>query len=130
MATGFTDFLSGKVIDHIFRNQAYTVPTTVYVGLYTTMPTRSTAGTEVSGGSYARVAVTFSAASSGTSANSGTLTWPAATADWGTVLGVCISDASTAGNQLWYGTLTASRNITNGTTFSIATSALTLDPGQ
>lgn len=130
MATGFTDFLSGKIIDHLFRNQAYTPPTTVYVALFTTMPTRSTAGTEVSGGAYARQAVTFSAASAGTSANSGTLTFPTATADWGTVLGVCICDASTAGNQMWYGTLTASRNVTNGTTFSIATSALTLDPGQ
>jgi hypothetical protein len=130
MATAFTDFMSGKIIDHLLRNQAYTPPVTIYVALYTTMPTRSTAGTEVSGGAYARQAVTLSAASSGTSANSGTLTYPTATADWGTVLGVCICDASTAGNQLWFGTLTASRSVTNGTTFSIAASALTVDPGQ
>jgi len=127
MATGYTNTLGNTIIDHIFRNQAYTPPTTIYVALTTTTPSRSAAGTEVTGGSYARVSVAFSAAGSGLSSNSGTLTWPTATADWGTVTHVELYDASTSGNRLWFGALTASRTITNGTTFSIAAGDLDLD---
>ena len=54
----FTDFLENKIIDHMLRNQAYTPPTTVYVALFTTATTDAGGGTEVSGGAYARQAVT------------------------------------------------------------------------
>ena len=127
MASGFTNFLAGKVIDHLLRNQAYTPPSTVYLALYTVVPTRSTSGTEVSGGSYARQSLTLDAAASGLSSNSGTITFPTATADWGTVVAVGICDASTAGNILWYGNLTANKTVGNGTTFSMATGDLDLD---
>ena len=57
-----TDYLENKIIDWLLRGQTFTPPATAYVALYTTAPTDSTAGTEVSGGSYARVAVTSSLA--------------------------------------------------------------------
>lgn len=141
-AAALTNYLENKLIDAFLRAQAYTMPATVYVGLYTSCPTDSTAGTEVSGGSYARVAITSSLANwagtqsagstiassgtGGTTSNNGTITFPAATADWGTVVCFGVSDASTSGNLLFYAALTASRNITNGSTASFAAAALTL----
>jgi hypothetical protein len=61
----FSDYLEDAVLDHVFRNTALTSPTTVYVALYTATPSDAGGGTEVSGGSYARTAGTFGAASGG-----------------------------------------------------------------
>ena len=61
----FSNYLENAIIDAVLRNTSYTSPTTVYVGLFTTDPTDADSGTEVSGGSYARTAVTFSAPSNG-----------------------------------------------------------------
>ena len=135
-----SNYLENKWIDAFLRAQSYTFPATLYIGLYTVCPTDSTAGTEVTGGSYARVAVTSSLANwagtqsagsttassgtGGTTSNNGTITFPAATADWGTVVCFGVSDASTSGNLLFYAALTASRNITNGSTASFAAAAL------
>jgi hypothetical protein len=128
MASGLSNFMAGKVIDHLFRNQAYTPPSTVYVALFTTMPTRSTAGTEVSGNAYARQSLALSAASAGLTDNTSLITFPTASGgNWGTILGIGIMDASTAGNLLWFGTLTASRVVNDGTTFTIAASDIDID---
>lgn len=122
----FTHAYANTVGDLIFRNQAFTAPTTVYVALVTTTPTQTAAGTEVSGGSYARQAATFSAFASSASSNSATVTFPTATADWGTVTHFEVYTASTAGTRIGYGALTSSRNITNGTTASFAGTTLTI----
>jgi hypothetical protein len=130
MASGVSNFLAGKIIDHLLRNQAYTPPSTIYVALFTTMPTRSSAGTEVSGSAYARQSVALSAASSGLTDNTALITFPTASGgNWGTILGIGIMDASTAGNLLWFGTLTASRVVNDGTTFTIAASDIDIDFG-
>jgi hypothetical protein len=57
-ATSMTDYLENKIIDAFFRAQAFTMPATIYVSLHTAACSDSSTGTEVSGGSYARVAVT------------------------------------------------------------------------
>jgi hypothetical protein len=44
-----------------------------------------TTGTEVSGGSYARTAVTFGAPSDGVTTNSAAVEFPQATGSWGSV---------------------------------------------
>lgn len=127
MADAKSDYLEDALLNHVLRNVTYTSPTTIYVGLYTTMPSDDgTGGVEVSGGSYARQSVTFSAPVSGQVANSALVTFPTATADWGTVLGIGLFDASTGGNLLYYGTLTASKIVGTGDTISFAASALTV----
>jgi len=55
-----SNYLENKLVDQLFRGQAYSFPTTLYIGLLTSAPSDSSSGTEVSGGSYARVAVTCS----------------------------------------------------------------------
>ena len=125
-----SNYLENKLIDQIFRGQAYTFPTTVYVGLYTAAPSETGGGTEVSDGSYARVAVTASLANwagtqaaasttastgtAGTTSNNIAITFPAPTANWGVVTSVGIFDALTAGNMLIYGNLTISKTVNNG----------------
>ena len=127
---GFSDYAENKIVDWLLRGQAFTPPATVYVALLTAAPSDAGGGTEVSGGSYARVAVSSSlsnwagtqsagstTASSGTggqTSNNGTITFPAPSANWGVVTHFAVYDASTAGNLLFWAPLTTSKTINNG----------------
>lgn len=108
-----------RVYDWLFRpGQAVTRPTAIFVGLFTAVTNAEAGtGTEVSGGAYARVDVTslFGASTDGAGSNSGAVTFPAPTANWGTVTHFGIFDASTGGNPVTaLRPLTASRVINNG----------------
>lgn len=126
----FTDYLEGKVLNHVFGGTAYTAPTTLYVGLFTTAPSDSAAGTEVSGGAYARqsAAMTVSGTSPTEADNDAAIEFPTATASWGTVTYAGVFDASTGGNLLAYAQLTdpadfstpLPKAITTGDIFRIA----------
>lgn len=122
----FTDYLEAKLLDHVLTNTSFSSPTTVYAGLFTVAPTDSTAGTEVSGGSYARQAASFSAAVGGATTTDADITFPQATADWGTVVAVGIHDALTSGNLLMYTDLTTSKTIDTGDILKISTGSLTV----
>lgn len=127
MTDAKTDYLENAILDHVLRNTTYTSPASIYIGLFTTMPSDDgTGGVEVSGGSYARQLVAFNAASGGSTANTALVTFPTATASWGTVLGVGLFDASTGGNLLYYGTLTTSKAVGTGDTISFSAGALTV----
>jgi hypothetical protein len=126
MAGSMTDYLENKVLDHTLGTTTYTKPTAVYVALFTANPSDAGGGTEVAGGAYARQTATFTASASGSTSNSADITFPVATASWGTVTAVAIYDASTAGNMLWWGTLSASKTIAQNDQFKIATGNLTI----
>jgi hypothetical protein len=121
-----SNYLENALINATLRNTSFTSPATVYVGLYTSDPTDANTGTEVSGGSYAREAVTFGAPSNGVSSNSALIEFNQATATWGTVAYMGISDALTSGNLLYYGALTSSKVIENGDVFKFDTAALSV----
>jgi hypothetical protein len=114
-------FLANELLDHAFRNAAYTKPDT-YIGLVTSTSSDTAAGTEVSGGSYARVQVnpnggaspTWDVAASGALDNTHDIDFPTASASWGTVVGVVIFDASSAGNMLCYDNGMADQAVGNG----------------
>ncbi len=125
-----SDYLENKLIDALFRGQTYTFPATVYFALYTATPSDTGGGTEVTGGSYARVAVACTLANfagtqgagttvastgtSGTTSNNGTITFAAPTANWGVITGLAVMDALTAGNELIWCPLATSKTINNG----------------
>lgn len=129
-AGALTDYAENKLIDYLFRAQASGIPATWYVALFTACPTDSTAGTEVSGGSYARVAVTSSLANwagtqsagsttassgtGGTTSNNNTITFPAPTANWGVVACWGLMDAASGGNLWVFSALTQNKTINNG----------------
>ena len=97
---GLTNYLEDKIVNHVFGSTTYTKPTNWYVGLLTATPSDSAAGTEVSGGSYARMVCAFTITGTGKAqaANTSAITFPTATADWGIVGWVGIYDALSGGN--------------------------------
>ena len=113
----FTTLLENELLDHVFRNAAYTPPSTVYVGLYTSATSGSGGGTEVTGGAYTRQAMAFDAATSSAIDNTSAVEFATATANWGTVTHTAILDAATGGNMLAETSLTASKVISTGDVF-------------
>ena len=121
-----SNFLEDALINATLRNTTYTSPATVYVALFTSDPTDAGSGTEVSGGSYARTAVTFGAPSNGVTTNSAAVEFPQATGNWGTVGWIGIHDAATSGNLLYHTALDASKTIETGDIFKISTGNLSV----
>ena len=122
-----TDSLENELIDFLIRGQTYTPPANWYIGLLTAAPSDSAAGTEVTGGSYARVAVASSMANwagtqgagttvastgtGGTTSNNNAITFPAPTANWGTVTNFGFYDAASGGTLKIHAALTTPRVI-------------------
>ncbi len=128
---GFTDYSEDLVLDWLLTAGSATRPTSWYVALYTVAPTDTGGGTEVSGGSYVREAITFSVSGTApaTATNSADIEFPEATANWGTVVAAGVFDASTGGNLLAYSNLTTSKAVSTGDVLRFNTGALdiTLD---
>lgn len=125
----FSDYLEQKLLDHVFNKVTFTPPTTIYVALYTSDPTDADTGTEVSGGSYARVLVYENGG--GTPdwnlavvdgigymvANSDEVVFPTATASWGTVTHAGLCDALSGGNLLMHTLLDVPKLVESADTF-------------
>lgn len=147
-----SDVLENKLIDFLLRGQALgitgataaanTGPANTYVALLTAAPSDTGGGTEVTGGSYARVTVQSSLANwagtqsagstsassgtGGTTSNNASITFPAPTANWGTITHVGVYDATTGGNLLFWAALTTSKTVNSGDAApSFAAGALT-----
>ena len=121
-----SNFLENALINATLRATTYTSVATVYVSLWTSDPTDAGSGTEVSGGSYARTAVTFAAPSNGVTTNSADVTFPTATASWGVVGWIGINDAASSGNLLYQSPLDTSKTIDSGDIFKISTGNLSV----
>jgi len=118
MANNLTNAAENLILDHFLGVTNYAFDSTIFVGLYTVAPTDSTGGTEVTGGSYIRKAVTFSAASAGATSNTADIDFtgmPAAT-----TVAIAVHTAVTAGTMLMYGTLTTNKTTDAGDTLRIA----------
>ena len=113
----FTDYLENAIIETM-RATGITAAA-AYVALFTTATTDAGGGTEVTGGSYARQLAGLSAAAGGASSNAAAITFPTATADWGTVTHCALYNAVTAGNMLMHSPLNASKTVGSGDTFKM-----------
>lgn len=133
-----SDAAANNLLDVILSHSSSTLPTTWYFALLTTAPSNDTGAgaVEVSGGSYARVALTadltnFAAAAARLKTNAVAITWPTATADWaagGTqVQGVALYGASTAGTYYGYGALASPANVLTGGAPVIAIGAFSMN---
>lgn len=148
-----SDNFENKYIDWLLRAQAIglagasagagTGPATTYIGLKTAADSDAAQGAEVSGGSYARVAVVSSLAnwagtqgagttvasngSSGQTSNNNAVTFPTPTAAWGQVVGFGVFDSAVGGIEIVYAPLGAPKTINNGDPApSFAAGALTI----
>jgi len=119
---GMTDYSATNWLGYITGKTAMPATPTAYIGLFTTAPTSDsgvTGATEVSGGSYARQSTSGSTWNSPSNSsgsepavtpanvtNAAAITFPVATANWGTVVAFGLFDAVSAGNLLawdWLG---------------------------
>ena len=144
-AASMTDFLENKLIDAIFRNTAYTMPTVLAVALFTAASAcdASTVTEVTNANAYARVALNpsvsnwantqnsgtaVSSGTSGTTSNSTTVTFPTATGSWGTINYFGIYDSATygAGNLLFCAAVTTPQTINTGATPSFSAGSLTI----
>lgn len=124
--SAMSDFLELEVLDHVLGTGSYTMPTTVRIGLSTGSFGDDNSGTELTGNGYARQAITFAAASSGSAATNATVTFPTATGSWGSVSHYGIFDAASGGNLLIHGAFASAKTIGTGDVFRINSGDLTV----
>jgi hypothetical protein len=125
----FSDYTENLVLNWLFTANSATRPTAWYVGLFTSAPSDTGGGTEVSGSGYARTATgTITVSGTATTAtNSAAIEFAAASGgNWGTIGWAAIFDASSGGNMLAWAPLTTSRTINDGDVFRIPASSLTV----
>ena len=124
-----SDYLEVALLNATLNGVAFTAVNDPYVSVHTANPTDAGTGTEVSGGSYARTAASFATASgtSGLVATDADVTFPTATATWGTVGWIGLWDAASGGNMLYHTALDASKTIDSGDIFKITTGNLTVE---
>lgn len=127
---GLSDYASNKLIDRIFRGEAWEWPASYWVAYTRTAPTNSTPGSEPVGSSYARAGIdksfdAWSAAgtpgstgsSSGTSgrtSNNEEIAWAVPTGNQGTITHMQLMDAANAGNMLLWAPMALPKTLTPG----------------
>jgi hypothetical protein len=121
-----SNYLETALINGTLRNIQYTVPSTVYLALYTSNPTEAGTGTETTYGGYARQEVTFSAPTNGVTSNSADIIFPGVASGTPTITHVGIRDALTGGNLLYYSSLSSPKSLTIGKQFIITAGQLTV----
>lgn len=129
---GLGTALKNELLDDTFSAAGTAPVANHFVALSTAPPLDDGSGVaEPAGGAYARVAVVNNVANwpvavLGVKENGNNITFPAATADWGTITHWAIFDALVAGNFICWGTLQTPRTILNGDTFRFLAGDLTM----
>lgn len=123
MALGLKASVANSILDGTFNNGTpYDGPAAVYIQLHTAAP--GAAGTTAVATNNTRKAITHAAASSGSIATNADVTWTSVPATE-TYTHFSLWDASTAGNFLGSGTVTANA-VTSGDTFVIPSGSETI----
>lgn len=126
-----SDYLEAKIADLIFGLDTFSAPATMYLALFTAAPNDAGGGTEVTGGSYARAAITNDDTKwdliSGQIENIDIITFATATANWGTATHWSLFDASSGGNMLFHGELTSPATINNGGTYRVGVGGIVIN---
>lgn len=130
MAGSISNYLELKLLEHSVGKTSFTMPSGCYLALFTATPSDAGGGTEVStsGTAYARVQTntSWATAASGAISTNADIEFSEATASWGTITQIGLFDASTSGNLLWWGDLSASKAVGTGDVFKITAGNLTL----
>lgn len=113
-----------KILEHTTGKTSWTMPATVYLKLHTGDPGEAATSNEAT--EATRKAASWATAASGAIATSATVEWTNVSTTE-TYSHWSMWDASTAGNALWSGALSASAAVTAGDTFQITSLTLSLD---
>lgn len=118
-----TTTAANKILDHVNGVTSWTPTTPLKVALMTVLGSAASAGTEVTGGSYARQTLTPAAASGEVAASSSALVFASMPACM--VVGLEVYDSAGTPVRIWWGPLAASRTLTAGDSLTLATAAIT-----
>jgi hypothetical protein len=124
MADNLSNTAENRLLDWILGLSATAPTTPLKVALVTAAGDDATAGTEATGGSYARQTLSVGAAAGGATSNSADLVWtgmPAAT-----IVGWEIWDSAGTPVRLWYGPLNEPKALSAGDEYKIAAGDLDL----
>lgn len=123
---GFSNYIEPFVLNAIFRNDAASVPAipNIYVKLHLGDPGET--GTANPAAETTRQSVSFNAASGGSIASSGTVTWTNVSTTE-TITWVSLWDNLTAGNCLGAAQLNVSAALAAGDTLALTSITFTLD---
>lgn len=138
MAGSLSNYAENKILAHSVGKESWTMPSAVYIALYTTAPNENTNGTEVQetingvSSNYARrstSATSWTIPTNGNISNAVTFEFGPASIAWGNIDGVAVLDAQNGGNVIWYGTFSSPRTILAGEklVFDIGSFLLTLN---
>lgn len=138
MATGSKGVAWEKsILDHELGGQNIPAVTNIFFALFTIPPSESTdSGTEATGGSYARVSVastlanfpaaTKTGSNPSTKTNAIDITFPVATASWGTIVGGAYYSAASGGTLFRWFPLTSVVISTGSPAYKIPAGSLIL----
>lgn len=115
-----SNYLENELLEHIFSIDGGYAQPSIYVALFTNNPDEDGSGTEVSGGSYARVLVSAWSRLGNVVDNDSAIEFPEASGSWGTVTHFALYDAATSGNILAYSALDFSQAVASGETVRFA----------
>jgi len=136
--SGKGDFLSNELLDHVFGGvaNAFVPSTSLWVALFTAVPTPSGGGTEVAAGDYQRVefsstTLVWGLASQTSVKNIIELVFAQATSAWGTIVGMALFEGSVknSGNLYYFASLTTAKAVLSGETAKFPTGDLTVAEG-
>ena len=122
-----SNYAENLALKWLLTTESATRPTAWHLGLFTSNPTDAGSGTEVStsGTGYGRKAIAFTVTND-TATNSATVTFDAATSNWGTIGWVGIYDAATGGNLIFHGAVTTAKTLETGDTFQVSSGNLSI----
>ncbi len=128
------NYAENAVLDHFLATASTAMPAGVYSALFTVIPSDTTGGTEVTttDSSYTRVQTSFTTAgltATGQAVNTGAVNFATITAGATiTVVGWGLLDAATAGNLLYWATVTSTAlNVGDQATFPTGNITITED---
>lgn len=126
--SALSDHAENLILNFLMTSGTATRPTAWYVALYTVAPSDAGGGTEVSGNGYSRQTVAWDTATGtgGTTDNTGAVSFTASGGNFGEIVAIGIHDASSGGNLLWHGALSANKTVNDGDTLEFAAGAIDL----
>jgi hypothetical protein len=119
-----SNYLEDELLDTLDGSGSAYSASATYLKLHTGDPGED--GTGNAATETTREAVTFNASSGGSKTSTATVEWTLVSTTE-TYSHWSMWDASTGGNCLWYGALSANASVTAGDTFEITSLTLTLD---
>lgn len=126
MATGLSSAVANAILNALDDAGTWTPPSEVWIKLHTGDP--GAAGTSNAASNTTRQSAVFGSAAAGSATTTNTITWTSVSATE-SYSHISAWDASTSGNLIWTDGLEATRGMTAGDNFTIASGDIDISLG-